>query len=520
MSVSNTEENTTQSTGQQSEQPAKQPAKENTMKPMDRTSVIFGNPMSKKVIRKANKSKEKFIKKFGDDTSENYQLAIEDNIHIGESLGVKNIVIADSEKSDEFDLEKGIIVGNIRMGFGHYRISMAIASAANSMGYTPYWMDLNSYQQTTGGQVINAQNELYSLGSRLSGKSRLFNRFVWEPMNYEGFRKISYNAVDQKNAELMAPVFRNVPKEVPVIATHVWPAQAAVHAGMKYVVNAIPDNWPMALHLSEGSIHTVQTRSGYLGYRVLNGMNNGEILKPMSDKEILYSGHYIDHEITSNIEADCQARIERTNKGKPVRFLLTIGGAGAQKEIFSAIIKHLMPYVEAKKAVLFVNVGDYKNVWDALTKEIHDLHQNSTEHFDDWEDTVGFVNEALTGDVEGIHGFYHENIFEAVYATNLLMRATDVLVTKPSELAFYPVPKLFIKRVGGHEQWGAIHSAEIGDGTLECRDIAHTIQMLELFLLDGKLIKDMCENIVRNKEIGIYDGAYKAVEIAMDMRNI
>ncbi len=51
----------------------------------------------------------------------------------------------------------------------------------------------------------------------------------------------------------------------------------------------------------------------------------------------------------------------------------------------------------------------------------------------------------------------------------------NVLVTKPSELAFYPVPKLFIKRVGGHEQWGAIHSAEIGDGTLECRD------MLSLF---------------------------------------
>ena len=78
-------------------------------------------------------------------------------------------------------------------------------------------------------------------------------------MNYEGFRKLSYNASDQKNAELMAPVYKNVPKNIPVIATHVWPAQAAVHAGMKNVVNAIPDNWPMALHLSEGSIHTVQT---------------------------------------------------------------------------------------------------------------------------------------------------------------------------------------------------------------------------------------------------------------------
>ena len=139
------------------------------------------------------------------------------------------------------------------MGFGHYRISMAIASAAKSMGYTPYWMDLNSYPRTTCTKVIGAQNDLYSLGSRLSGKSKLFNKLVWEPMNYEGFRKLSYNASDQKNAELMAPVYRNVPKEIPVVATHVWPAQAAIHAGMKYVVNAIPDNWPMALHLSEGS---------------------------------------------------------------------------------------------------------------------------------------------------------------------------------------------------------------------------------------------------------------------------
>jgi hypothetical protein len=49
------------------------------------------------------------------------------------------------------------------------------------------------------------------------------------------------------------------------VGTHVWPAQAAVHAGMTHVVNAIPDNWPMALHLSEGAIHTVQTPSAYLG---------------------------------------------------------------------------------------------------------------------------------------------------------------------------------------------------------------------------------------------------------------
>ena len=164
-------------------------------------------------------------------------------------------------------------------------------------------------------------------------------------------------------------------------------------------------------------------------------------------------------------------------------------------------------------------MGDYRNVWDELVKEIPGLSGVSTEHFEDWAETQRFSAAAITGDVTGVHAFYHSNIFQAVYATNLLMRSCDVLVTKPSELAFYPVPKLFIRRIGGHEQWGAVHSAEIGDGTLECRDIPHTLQMIELFMTDGVTLRDMCDNIVRNKAMGIYNGAYEVVKIAMGLKN-
>ena len=413
----------------------------------EKSKVIFGNPMPDKVYRKAVKSKKKYAKKFGDDAGADYPAIVKKNEYIGDMLGVHDIRVGETGENVGFDTEKGIIVGNIRMGFGHYRISMAIASAAHSMGYVPYWMDLNSYPQTTCTKVIGAQNDLYSLGSRLSQKSRLFNRLVWEPMNYEGFRKLSYNAADQKNAELMAPVYANVPKE-----------------------------------------------------------------------DLIYTGHYIDHELVSNIEADCEARRARKREKKPVRFLLTIGGAGAQREIFASIIKHLLPAIEDGRAALYVNVGDYRNVWEELLGEIPGMKNFATEHFNNWKDTTEFAAQALTGEVSGIHGFWHENIFEAVYCTNLLMRSCDVLVTKPSELAFYPVPKLFIKRVGGHEQWGAIHSAEIGDGTLECRDIPHTVQMLDLFLNEDTLLNDMCDCIEKNKAAGIYDGAYRVVELAMEKR--
>ena len=111
----------------------------------DRSSVIFGNKMPDKVYKKAVKSKKKYMKKFGDDSQKNYEVAVEKNRYIGDSLGVYNILVgnlaenahydvnAHAEKGT-FDTEKGIIVGNIRMGFGHYRISMAMASAAKAMG--------------------------------------------------------------------------------------------------------------------------------------------------------------------------------------------------------------------------------------------------------------------------------------------------------------------------------------------------------------------------------------------------
>ncbi len=479
----------------------------------DRSKMIFGNPIAGKDAAKAARSKAKYARKFGDDSGADYPVRVVPNATLHGIFGLKDIRLEEGE-GEPFDLERGLIVGNIRMGFGHYRISMAMASAAHAMGYVPYWMDLNSYPQTTCTKVISAQNDLYSLGSRISQKSKLFNKLVWEPMNYEGFRKLSYNASDQKNAELMAPVFRNVPKELPVIATHVWPAQAALHAGMRRVVNAIPDNWPMALHLAEGSIHTIQTHQAYMGYRILNGMQGKDVLRPMPAESLVYTGHYIDHELVANIETDCEARLNRKREGRPMRFLLTIGGAGAQRALFAAVIRHLLPAVREKKAALYVNVGDYRGVWEELVREIPELSGLGTEHFGDWQETRSFAEAALTGEVTGVHAFWHGNIFEAVYCTNLLMRSCDVLLTKPSELAFYPVPKLFLKRIGGHERWGAIHSAELGDGTLECEDVPHTLQMLDLFLNEEDLIRDMCANIIANKASGVYDGAYKAVALA------
>ncbi|MBR4798709.1 MAG: hypothetical protein IK047_00455, partial [Clostridia bacterium] len=385
---------------------------------MDKSKVIFGNEIAEKDYRKSCKKKKKYLKKFGDDSSAVYRFAATENPVLA-GIGVKDLVLSEEGGFEPDD--KALIVGNIRMGYGHYRISMAIASAAHALGYKPYWLDLNSYSASTATKIISYQNDLYSTGSRLSQKFSLFNKLVWEPMNYEGFRKLTYNSADQKVSELMVPLINGLPKDVPYIATHAWPAQAAVHAGFKRVINCIPDNWPMALHLSEGSIHTVQTPNAFIGYKSLRGMDKKRELKPMPEGTLYNVGHYVDHELAVNIKDDCAKRIERLKNGAPRRFLLSLGGAGAQQKLFESIIRHLVPQVREGRAALYINAGDHKNVLESIIAHVPELADNFVPHYGDFENVKAFVTSG-DEDMNGIHIFLDSDIFAAVYTTNLLMR--------------------------------------------------------------------------------------------------
>ncbi|MCR5760580.1 MAG: hypothetical protein K6F82_01050 [Sphaerochaetaceae bacterium] len=476
-----------------------------------KSSVIFGNPMPSKVIKKAEKSKASYIKKFGDDSQKHYKLGFE-KIDALSFIGAQNIVFKD--KSEKFD-EKALIVGNIRMGFGHYRISIAMASAARALGYTPYWLDLAGFD-ATGSKMIRAQNDLYSLASRISQKSKLFNALIWEPMNCEGFRKITYNAKDQKNSELLVPIFEDIDKDIPYIATHVWPSQGAVHAGMKHVVNAVPDNWPMGLHLSEGAVHAVQTPFAYLGYKTFNGFDK-KPLKGMKEDELKMTGHFIDHELVVDLEHDNQMRKKRALENKSLRFLLTVGGAGAGFKQFLEIVKHLLPYVKQNKATLLINFGDHKSVYEKMLKELGSVE--SVNFFDRYSELEEFKKKLETEEVNGIYCICNSNIFEAVYSTNLLMPVSDVLVTKPSELAYYPIPKLFMRHIGGHEVYGAIHGREEGDSTWECPDSQSMANMLDSLLNDREILAHMDDEITRLKAQGLYNGAYECVKLATGYGN-
>ena len=65
----------------------------------DRTSVIFNNPMDKKTIKGAEKSKANYIKKFGDDSNKDYKANFAD-IKTLDFIGAKNIIF--SENTGDF----------------------------------------------------------------------------------------------------------------------------------------------------------------------------------------------------------------------------------------------------------------------------------------------------------------------------------------------------------------------------------------------------------------------------------
>ncbi len=334
---------------------------------------LYGNNLKASSVKRAREWQQMFIDRFDYQPGEQYNLSAVDNEYLGSVFGLKDIVRDGG--GEEIDPSNAVICATVRMGFGHYRIAMAGASAARSMGYTPYWLDLLSIPGIST-DAINWWNSNYSKYSRLSQRSPLFNKYVWESVTTGDrtipglwwalntfaagwpWRFLKANARDYRMSELFADLHRSLPPETPLLGSHMWNTMGAVAGDMTHVVDMMFDNWPMAFQVIEGAQHAVQSPSGYYGFRTMRGFDErNTILEPMPSDALHYVGHHVDHEIVENIEYDSGRRLARMTNGEPRRYLLTMGGAGAQRDLFKAIVEHMMPMVDAGEATLMVNLG-------------------------------------------------------------------------------------------------------------------------------------------------------------------
>ncbi len=479
--------------------------------------TIYGNEIPPNKVKASNAMFSYYAKKNNYNT-EDYPLLTTIPYKNGyDDFGIMSIVAQSSGvEVNPIQKNKGILLGTMRMGFGHCRMSLALASAAKHLGYTPYWFDMLSFENTAASKTIHQLEYWYNLGSRISQSSKFFNDKIWENVTSEAGRFLSASYRNKVISQIFAPLYHEIPKDMPCLSTHPWVGYASKIAGIKNIITIIPDNYPLGFHVVEGTMHSVQTPSKYMGYRTFLHMGKKyPITNCMPQEDIFESGHYIDHEIRHNIENDCAMRIKRMKDKKPRRFLLTMGGAGAQVQKFADIIEITKHDIEDHKVSFFVNMGDHKGRWADLSKKLTTIGIDFQMH-DDWKTTKEFINAAEKDTITGVHIFLHDDFYAAVYATNLLMRVSDVMITKPSELSFYPVPKLFIQRVGRHEAWGAICASEGGDGTIETTTASGLKRTLNALIHEQDLLDLYCKYIIKNAKFGKYDGAYNVVKKAAE----
>lgn len=472
---------------------------------------IFGASISERRVRQAEKWVARMRRRYGE-PDRSLRMALADSPVLGAIYGTRDVVENRGEHPDP-DWSRAVLIGTIRMGYGHYRIAMAFADAARAAGLTPCWFDLLAFD-APAARMIRDMDRWYSLGSRISQRSTLFNRLVWDPLMGKWYRRLERNYPSMALGELIAPLYGDIPRDVPVLASHPFVAHGAAHAGMEHIINIIPDNCPLGFHLSARGVQVVQSPSAYYKFRTLRGMlPPGAPGTGVPPEQLFLAGHYVDVTLLDHLEEDMARRIARINARAPRRLLVSAGGAGAQRDLYETMLWRLMPRVRAGEVLLLFNFGDHHAMAQDLLDAVPGLRELAVIH-DHWDETRAFAEHLATSTdpIAGARVFLHAGPREAVCATNLLTRGADLLLTKPSELAYYPIPTLFLPRVGGHEAWGAIRGAELGYGTPECENEDEVARALDLVIREDDLLRLYCDHIPRLARIGVYDGARRVIE--------
>jgi len=410
--------------------------------------------------------------------------------------------------------EKPIVVGTIRMGFGHHRIAYSASSWALGGGSQTVFHDFLAIDSPEANLIKDA-DALYSRGSRLASELGGVVEKIWGSLTKSG--DATSLRITNQLAECLRPLMLDLPKDTPIIATHSLVGLAAVACGFKNVINLVIDNYAQWFVVVPGAVNLVQ---GPTNFHQLSKMG-------IPEADIRLAGHWCPKDMVDNIDADCTTRIQRRAQKKPLRLLIPVGGAGAQRKFVTKFLLALKDEIKAGHVQVMLNAGDHKHMKTAFLETlakmgITESAAAATEGMqivDSIDGVRDFCTRLRDGaePTKGVTLFAFDDYFPAVATTDLLARVADVLCAKPSELAFYPVPKLNIRRVGDHEAYSALRSSEVGDGSLEVREADEAVSWVQMMRERNSILDTMNKCIMANAKQGAYDGCKVAVELAQQM---
>ena len=170
-------------------------------------------------------------------------------------------------------------------------------------------------------------------------------------------------------------------------------------------------------------------------------------------------------------------------KASPLTLTYAVGGAGAQAEIAEGVVKSLAKPIKAGRIKLNLIAA----------------HRNEVKmYFEKLIQKEGLVENG------GIRIMYNQDKNQYFREFNELLRNTDILWTKPSELSFYcglGIPIIIAPHIGPHEVFNQRWLRDLGSG-LHQADPQYCSEWIQDYLLDGKLSLAAWDGFLYARKLG------------------
>ncbi|TFG61653.1 MAG: hypothetical protein E4H36_09910 [Spirochaetales bacterium] len=161
-----------------------------------------------------------------------------------------------------------------------------------------------------------------------------------------------------------------------------------------------------------------------------------------------------------------------------------VGGAGAQKEIGHAIVKNFRESIKKHKIAVNLIAGVRSEVRDYFVSVKKDLLPNN----------------------DGVRVVYGETKDEYFGQFSDVIRNTDILWTKPSELSFYcglGIPVIMAPTIGSQEEFNRKWLMEIQAGIPQ-EDPDYVDEWLMDYLREGRLAEAAWDGFLKARKYGTY----------------
>jgi hypothetical protein len=168
--------------------------------------------------------------------------------------------------------------------------------------------------------------------------------------------------------------------------------------------------------------------------------------------------------------------------------MFAIGGAGAQTEMVKKILSGLKERILKDEVRLTLSCGIQKKVFERI---------------------LGYINETgLRGELgRGLEIIYEQDVYAYLDRFNGHLRRTDVLWTKPSELAFYcglGLPILMADPIGAHEELNKRWLREVHAGVSPPGPVEACGEWLFDLRENGRLAEAAWDGFLKAHKLGTY----------------